>query len=134
MQIQRIQTLWLIISLACAIVSLCFPWLYVADSPVGCSTDTPLLILALLATLLPLLAIFMFRNPQRQQLVCGLTALLAVGSLGYALAQCFLGPDEEARLALLAPIAMALSGIFDVLARNAIRSDIKLLRDSDRIR
>ncbi len=93
-----------------------------------------MLILTVLATVLPLLAIFMFRNLRRQKLVAALAAFMAVFSLGYVVALSYLGPDPDGSLRLVAPLCMAASGIFDILGRNAIISDEKLLKSADRIR
>lgn len=134
MQIQRIQTLWLLAAVALATVSLFLPWLTVGQSPVTLWQNIPLAILALLATILPAAAIFMYPNPQRQQTAVGVAAFLAVATLGYLVALTYLGPDADVRVALAAPCCMALSGAMDTMARSAIRHDIRRLRDSNRLR
>lgn len=134
MQIQRIQTLWFIAALLCAIFSLTQNWLAIDATFVTVQNNIPLLVLGLLATLLPLLAIFLYRNLRRQKLVGRLAALFVVVTLGYAVALSWLGPNPEAELCILGPVSMAISGIFDCLAVRGIISDEKLLRSADRLR
>lgn len=134
MQIQRIQSLWLIIAFICALVSLCFPWIETGALSYGAESNPILLIIGLLATILPLIGLFTYRNLRRQKLITLIAALMAVLSLGYVVALSWLGPDPEVSVTLLAPCLMALSGIFDALARRAIISDEKLLKSADRLR
>lgn len=134
MQIQRIQSLWLTISFILAIVSLCYPWLKIDGGYVTIQNNVPLLVLALLAVMLPLVAIFLYRNLRRQKLVCSIAALMSLFSIGYVVALSYLGPNPESEVCIVAPVAMALSGIFDILARRAIVHDEKLLRSADRLR
>lgn len=136
MQIQRIQSVWLLIAFAAALTSWFFPWLHFETASIDLFpwTNVFLMILAGFATLLPLLAIFMYRNLHRQKLTCALAAFMAVFSLGYVVALSWLGADPDGSVCLTAPMLMACSGLFDVLARNAIRSDENLLKSADRIR
>ena len=136
MQIQRIQSIWLLIAFGAAITSWFFPWLHLEVSSVDLYpwTNIFLLILAGLATLLPLVAIFMFRNLRRQKLTCALGAFMALFSLGYVVALSWLGTDPDGSVCVTAPLLMACSGLFDILGRNAIISDEKLLKSADRIR
>lgn len=136
MQIQRIQSVWLLIAFAAALTSWFFPWLHFETASIDLFpwTNVFLMILAGFATLLPLLAIFMYRTLRRQKLTCALAAFMAVFSLGYVVALSWLGADPDGSVCLTAPMLMACSGLFDVLARNAIRSDENLLKSADRIR
>lgn len=136
MQIQRIQSVWLLIAFATALTSIFLPWIHVPHASIDVYgwSNIFLLILAGLAALLPLVAIFMFRNLRRQKLLCALSAFMAIFALGYVVALSWLGPDPEVSVTLTAPLLMACSGLFDVLARNAIRSDERLLKSADRIR
>lgn len=134
MQIQRIQTLWFIVALLCALFSLTQNWLAIEGTFVTVQNNIPLLVLGLLATVLPLLAIFLYRNLRRQKLVGRLAALFVVVTLGYVVALSWLGPNPEAEVCILGPVSMAVSGIFDCLAVRGIISDEKLLRSADRLR
>ncbi len=135
MQIQRIQTLWLILALAAAGVALAFPWLTVGAESFGIESNPILAILGALACLLPIVALIIFRNPAREKLVAKLSALMALASVAYVVALSQLGPDAAGcKINPLPTILMALSGIFDVMAARAIAADIKLLRSADRLR
>lgn len=134
MQIQRLQNLYLLVAFIAALVSLNFNWLKIDDVYVTVGNNVPLLILGLLATILPLLGLFLYKNLRRQKLTARLSALFVLFSLGYAVALSYLGPNPEAEICILAPCCMALSGILDCLAARAIASDEKLLKSADRIR
>lgn len=134
MQIQRIQNLYLLLSFIAAIISLNFNWIIIADAPMSISNDYPLMILALIATILPLLALFRFKNLRSQKLISRLSALFALFSVGYVAVRSFFGPDSEAEVCILAPTLMLLSGLLDCLATRSIIQDEKLLKSADRIR
>ena len=57
------------------------------------ASDIMLLILCSLATILPLLAIFMFRNMRRQKQVALLGAAMSVLAIGYSIAMTYM-PDS----------------------------------------
>lgn len=134
MQIQRIQNLYLLLAVIFAAISMFKPWLKIDGGYVMVENDVPLLVISLLATLLPLIGIFMFRNLRRQKLVCALSALMAVFSLGYCVSLSYLGPHPESEICIRPTIFMALSAIFDLLARRGAANDEKLLRSADRLR
>lgn len=134
MQIQRLQNLWLLIAFVTAIVSLNYNWLDIAGTYVTIRNNIPLLILTLLATILPLLSLSLYKNLHRQKLAARLSAIFALFSIGYAVALSFLGPDPEAEICILAPCLMGLSGVADCLALRAIAADERLLKSADRIR
>lgn len=136
MQIQRIQSLYLLIAFGCALTSIFLPWLHFErfSMDVYAWSNIFMLILASLATVLPLLAIVMFRNLRRQKLVAAIAAFMAIFALGYVVALSYFGPDPDGSLCPVALICMAASALFDILGRNAIISDEKLLKSADRIR
>lgn len=136
MQIQRIQSVYLLVAFAAALTSWFFPWIHFEAHSIDLFPYTNIFlgILAGLATLLPLIAIFMFRNLRRQKLMCAVSAFMVIFSLGYVVSLNYLGADADGVIQLCAPLLMGASGIFDVLARNAIRSDENLLKSADRIR
>lgn len=134
MQLQRLQNLYLFLSFIAAVVSLNFNWLVIGDTAVTIRNNYPLLILALIATILPLLALCRFKNLRAQKLISRLSALFALFSVGYVVALSFLGPNPEAEVCILAPCLMALSGVLDCLAIRGIIHDEKLLKSADRIR
>ena len=105
MQIQRIQSVWLLIAFATALTAIFLPWIHVPTASIDVYgwSNIFLLILTGLAALLPFVAIFMFRNLRRQKLLCALSAFMALFALGYAVALTWLGPDPELSLTLTAP-------------------------------
>ncbi len=134
MQIQRLQTLWLIIAALFAMISLCFPWLKIDSGYVTVQTDMPLLVIGILAAALPLIGIFMFRNLRLQKRICSLSSLMALFSIVYIILLSYLGPYHESEICIWAPVCMVVSAIFDIAARRGIIHDEKLLRSTDRIR
>lgn len=134
MQIQRLQNLYLLIAFICAIVSLCFPWINLPDGNISVQNNIPLLTLALLATILPLLGICLYKNLQRQKLVSRLGALFAFFTLAYVFILDWLNIENGATIALLAPAAMCFGCLFNILAAGAISADQKLLKAADRLR
>lgn len=96
--------------------------------------DTPLMILALMATMLPLFALVRFKNLRKQKLCARLGALFALFTVGYVVALSFLGPNPESEVCILSPCLMALCGILDCLAVRGIIHDEKLLKSADRLR
>ncbi len=134
MQIQRIQTLWLILSVIAASVSFAFPWIKTGDAFVGLCDNVPMLILGILAISLSAVSIFLFKNFKRQKNACKLAILFALFTLGYTAALSLWGPNSDAKVCIIGPTLMVLSAIFDYLALKGIKHDEKLLRDSDRLR
>lgn len=91
-------------------------------------------ILSMMATLLPLIAIFMFRNLRLQKMLCLIEVLFILAAVGVG---CYYGyaqfsPYYVSWSSLV--IAPLLAFIADVMAYNRINSDIKLLSSADRLR
>lgn len=135
MQIQRLQTLWLAIAVICGTVSFFTPWWSAGSMTMTPASDMMLLILCSLATILPLLAIFMFRNMRRQKQVALLGAAMSVLAIGYSIAMTYMpdsgGVEITQHFGTIWPAASALA---DIMARRCIVSDEKLLRSADRLR
>lgn len=134
MQIQRIQNLYLLIAFLAAIVSLNYTFIILPDGNVGVQNNVPLLVIALLATILPLLALCLYKNLKRQKLVSRLAALFADCTLVYVAVLYFINIDNGVNIALLSPICLLLSSMFDLFATRAINHDQELLKAADRIR
>lgn len=134
MQIQRLQTLWLIIAVIFAVISCCFPWLKIDNGYVTIQNDIPLLVIGILAAALPVIGIFMFRNLRLQKRICSLSGFMALFSVAYIVLLSYLGPHPEGEVCIWAPVCMVVSAIFDMAARRAIIHDEKLLRSADRLR
>jgi tryptophan-rich sensory protein len=140
--IQRVQTIWLLLA---AIAGFLFTQLptYIASSAGVVSrrflpTENLLMFaLAVLAGILGLAAIFLFKNRPLQKTISNLGSLLCVALLGIEVWQ--MAKFEEANPALktsyywgaLLPIAMI---IFFILAVVNIRKDEKLIKSLDRFR
>ncbi|MCM1310489.1 MAG: DUF4293 family protein [Bacteroides sp.] len=122
------------LALIATIVSLCFNWLMIDNVAVNIHNDYPLLVLALLATLMPLMAICRYKNLRVQKLISKLGAVFSLFTVGYVVALSFLGPNPEAEVCILAPCLMGLSCILDCLAVKSIVRDINLLKSADRLR
>lgn len=134
MQIQRIQTLWLLLAAVCGGLSIAFNWLHIDGVYVTPLNDLMLGVLVGLGILLPLLAIFMYRNTGRQKLVARLGAIISLFAVGYAVALTYLGPNPEAEIRVAGPIMMAWDCLACIMAARAIARDEKLLRSADRLR
>lgn len=136
MQIQRLQNLYLLIAFIAAIVSLSYPFVIITNGAIGIQNNVPLLILCLMATILPLLALCLYKNLQRQKLASRIAALFADCTLVYAVVLYFINLDIDngAHIALLSPICIFLSSLFDLFAARAIQRDMELLKAADRIR
>ena len=134
MQIQRIQTLWLILATIAAGISFAFPWLKVEESVIDLTDNMPMLILGILAGVLSFVTVFLYRNVKRQKTTCRIAVLFSLCTIVYTVALSYFGPNPDAQVCISGPSLMALSCIFDYMALKGIRHDEKLLRDSDRLR
>lgn len=102
----------------------------------GTSTHLALLLLAALITLLPLIAIFLFKNRKQQR---GLASLAIVGCIGFVAAMVMIIQNfnrTDAGDAYLVPWpALPVAGLVLIfLGIRGIRKDEKLLKSLDRLR
>ncbi|MGN1263067.1 MAG: DUF4293 domain-containing protein [Prevotella sp.] len=155
--IQRIQTIYLLVAVILAAMSLCFPigtfmangadvahayCLWVQPAAAGSSPSfatLPLFCVLLLVALLSGYAIFAFTNRLYQSRLCLFCVMLLVGWHVLYAAYAFLYspvPEGEACRFLPSPAAVLplLTLVFCLLARRAIIADEKLVRAADRIR
>lgn len=143
--IQRIQTVYLILSLICALLLYLFPiWATSAESidagmlEIGAGTHLFLLPLPLLLVISHAVAIFSFKNRKRQKRFCTGNILLYIifmlgGLLLIQLEHHFFQHLDllEFRLGALLPVV----GIaLNMLARSGIKKDEALLRSMNRLR
>lgn len=144
--IQRIQTVWLLLAMLINAVLFRVD-LYTAHI-IQNGTDTvttlnvtnyyPLLILAVLITILPLLAIFMFKNRKQQK---GIATLSIVGTLGFIALTLMrvtsmnnaTPPATNGSYSVFSVLPV-ISMIFLFLAIKGIRKDDKLVKSLDRLR
>ena len=143
--IQRIQTVYLLLSLACAILLYFVPvWQSAAAlidegmNVIGAGTHLLLLPVPVLMVISHLLSIFTYKNRKRQKHFCtGNILLYIIFLLGALLLiqlehQFFQHFDLlEFRLGALLPVAGI---VFNTLAVRGIRKDEALLRSMDRLR
>ena len=102
----------------------------------GTSTNLVLLLLAVLITLLPLIAIFLFKNRKQQR---GLGGLAIVGCLSFVAAmvmiiQGYNRTDAGDAYLIPWPALPVLGLVFIILAMKGVRKDEKLLKSLDRLR
>lgn len=144
--IQRVQTIWLLVAaLLCA--SVFYFDLYTAHTLMN-NIDTvvhvrvndhyPSLILALVITVLPFVAIFMFKNRKQQRsmvllsiiAVIGFIALMIIRITDYTNKMTSLTKGSYAIGAVLPVFAI----VFLIMAMRGIRNDEKLIKSLDRLR
>lgn len=141
--IQRIQSVWLFLAAmingALFICKLLKYNLGGVEKVEGVNHFYPLLILALIITALPLVAIFMFGNRKRQK---GMAILGIVATIGF-LAVLFMHagnlkngtpPADNMEYLLPGTVLPVVSLVFFILALSGIRKDEKLIKSLDRLR
>lgn len=143
--IQRIQTVFLFLSLVCTILLYFIPiWetatggIDIGMETIGAGTHLLLLPLPVLLVISHLIAIFSYKNRKRQKRFCIGNILLYIIFLLWALLLIQLEHHlfqhfnlMEFRLGAALPIAGI---ILNILARNGIKKDEALLRSMDRLR
>ena len=137
--IQRIQTLWLLLSGISALLTLKFPFLAGQKDGIGFSLNSAdefyLLILAVAVFLAAIAAVFLFKNRKLQMKITGLSLLLSLllnGLFVYVyLNNCY--QLKDAVITLGAAIYFAMPA-FLILALFGIRKDEKLIKSMDRLR
>lgn len=133
MQIQRLQNLYLFIALVLAVASMLMPWWNLGDEAITPCADPVLLILGWLAAAMALAGICLFKNLQRQKLVCALCAIIGFLAVAYGNGR-FLLSDDPLLTIGTGFTPMALAALFAIFARNCVIKDQKLLRSADRLR
>lgn len=143
--IQRIQTVYLFLSLVCSILLYFIPiWetatggIDIGMESIGAGTHLLLLPLPVLLVISHLIAIFSYKNRKRQKRFCIGNILLYIIFLLWALLLIQLEHHLfqhfnllEFRLGVVLPLAGI---ILNILARNGIKKDEALLRSMDRLR
>lgn len=131
MIIQRIQTIYLLISVLCCVLLIHTPFALPNDL-INFSTNMPIAIAAAVIGVLAFGAIFLFKKAKLQLSICKLLAFLFVGIIGvtaYLLwsKQLFTTFNHEW---LFSPIGF----VSTLLAHKGISSDIKKIKSMDRLR
>jgi glucan phosphoethanolaminetransferase (alkaline phosphatase superfamily) len=149
--IQRIQTIWLFLA---ALISalLLLDWytgyVFHADVAAGftvsvqhlkVSAHFPSLILAVIMVLLPLIAIFLYKDRKRQKMLVWISLLAAVAFIGVNLMRIENFKNDTAPLPVngsydagsVLPVVVV---VFLILAMRGINKDEKLIKSLDRLR
>jgi hypothetical protein len=143
--IQRIQSIWFFLASFFSGALFIFPlYAYTVEGAMGSSllaarSEYMLLILAATMTLLPLIAIFMFKNRQQQKAMAWISILASAGFIAVMLMNIqklknAVPPATNDNFALPGPIIPALAIVFLLLAISGIRKDEALLKSVDRLR
>lgn len=138
--IQRKQTLWLLVSLVCAVLTFRFPFYNgtvktdvtgVKGADLTATDNLWLILLAGAVAVVALLAIFLFKNRELQFQLTFIGLFLSVGLI--ALFYFYTTHFETGGIALTALLTLGtVIGFF--FALKGIRSDQKLIRDLNRLR
>ena len=135
--LQRIQTIWLFLAGACALMSIKFP-IYSGSMPgttvyeeVTGTISIPILILTVAIGVLAFLAIFMYTNRKLQFRLCMIGIILE--ALLIFLYYNAISQFEAGTFSLTA-ILHALVLLFFFLAAKGIRSDDRIVKESNRLR
>ena len=138
MQIQRIQTLWLLAALGCMVAFIVLPFGYLSiDNAVAALRSYDflgLIIPAGLAALFLLVSIFSFKAPATQRSIVLLSLMMTLVSVGITV---YLLCDRATQgvIEWAWPTAfLAAAFVAELLAVAGINHDIKLLRSYDRLR
>ena len=136
--IQRIQTIWLLLAGVCVFLTLQFATYFGTNKDLIPSSflnglDTLPLIFATLATgIVALVSIFLYKN-RKQQLrftLLGIVLQFVLMFLYYREIQTYVGKGNFSISAILHAAVL----LFFILAAQGIRSDDKLIKDSNRLR
>jgi uncharacterized membrane protein HdeD (DUF308 family) len=145
--IQRVQSIWLFLASFFSGALFIFPLYHY--TPAGATSASlmsarsgdafMLLILAALMTLLPLVAIFMFKNRKQQKGMVWIGMLAAVGFIAVMLMKIqnlknAVPPATNDNFALPGPVIPALAIVFLLLALSGVRKDEVLIKSVDRLR
>lgn len=133
MVIQRIQTLWLLVSVILMVVIGIIPFGSAGDGvPVYLNDCTTLAILDWLSIVLLILAIFSFKNLKLQKKITILSFLMMIG-LGVITTLYVIWNLNLSEISFLSCIFLLLAMIFSLLGYRGMSRDQKKLRDSDRL-
>jgi len=136
--IQRIQSIWLLFAAVCVFLTLKFSTYVGTNKDLIPSTflngvaTLPLIFVTLAVGILTLITIFLYKNRKLQLRLTILAVLLEAGLvfLYYNEIQTFIGKGTFSITAILHVAVI----VFLILAARGIRSDNKLIKDSNRLR
>jgi|JI10StandDraft_1071094.scaffolds.fasta_scaffold64016_2 hypothetical protein len=136
--LQRIQSIWLLLASACAIVSFKVPF-YSGTNKEGIPSfklvpdadHFVLMLLTIVVAVLSLVSIFLYRNRTTQLRIVLLTMFVQIGLLAFYIKETM---SFITGTYALTSILQVLILVFLFLAIRGINHDNKLIRDSDRLR
>lgn len=133
MVIQRIQTLWLLISMVLVIVAALRPFAWLGDQPLFVNDYPVLAVLTWLIACLLFISIFCFKNLRLQKNISLLSLFLMVilAVVGF-IYQARLMPEAVPEWGG-GVLFLIIAAIFDVMAYRGMNRDQKKLRNSDRL-
>ncbi len=144
--IQRIQSVWLLLAALCCLCLFFFD-IYHANVMVNGVATTqyirvndhyPSLLIALVVTVLPAAAIFMFKNRKRQRLLSVLSIVFTISFIGMALSRVTNfntdNPTATEATYWIGSVLPVAAIIFLILAIRGINKDEKLVKSLDRLR
>ncbi len=134
MVIQRLQTLFLLISFVLMVCVPFVPMAHVGDTPLMIADYSVLLVFDILIAAVLFVCIFLFKNLRLQMKVTSVSMLLIVGLLvagGVTLWQ----NEPKAEVMLYGDVLMLVVAVISVIvARCLMKRDHNLLRSADRLR
>lgn len=141
--IQRIQSVWLFLAAFVSAALFIFPLYHYTQGGtemlMGARNEYLLLVIAALMTIVPMIAIFLFKDRKRQKWMIWLSVLLSLAFIAVMLmkiqnvknaAQAAINDN----FAIPGPIIPVLSIMLLFLALSGIKKDEELLRSVDRLR
>lgn len=139
MQIQRIQTLFLLIAAILVGVFCCVPFASIDTAEVAnravYAKDAPVLLVCNIAVAaILLIVIFMYRNLRQQMRVTLLSIVLLCASIVTSGFIIYVGFDNAAPVLFGGVLLLVLALVFAIAAYRAMRHDHNLLRSADRLR
>ncbi|MBD5282838.1 MAG: DUF4293 domain-containing protein [Bacteroides sp.] len=138
MQIQRIQSVYLLIAVIASVALWFLPWIHIESASIDASPTNNITfgILNTINTLLPLITIFLYRNLRRQKHVCMLAIFLGIVSIGCIMAETLYlhYHDVAASTGTASIFCFVVMLFFELLAHRAMIRDENLLKSADRIR
>ena len=136
--IQRIQSLWLLLA---ALVNSAIFYFDIFRSTDGnvhirIADHYPSMLFGILIVVLPVLAIFMFKNRKRQLAYVYISLLATLGFLALQLwrVKTYLATTPVAGNYFIGSVLPAVAIILLIMARRGISKDEKLVRSTDRLR
>lgn len=132
MVIQRIQSIYLLLAAICIGVYSFMPFAHSAEATFTACDALPMLIVAILAIVMLLLNIFMYKDLRKQIRVAAINSILVVATTATAIICTLTSLNATLDYAWLALPAAAL--ILTLRARRAMIADRNLLSSADRLR